>query len=72
MWGMPEVEDQQVDALTAGRLERGGTVGHGLDLVALELEGTGDGLPDRPIVLREDQMRCRHGPHPDRRPVRRR
>ena len=66
MWGMPEVEDQQVDALTARRLERGDAVGDGLDLVALELEGTGDRLPNRPIVLRDDQMRCRHGSHPDR------
>ena len=59
--GHAQVEDQQVDTVPARGLERGGAVGDGLDLVALELEGAGDRLPDGPVVLGQDKVLCRHG-----------
>ena len=53
-----EVEDQQID-VSGWRLDRGKAavaIGNLRTLVALELEGTGDGLADGAVVFRHDDL----------------
>ncbi len=58
--GIIQSSTMRSGSLRHDRLEGVTAVGHRLDLMALQLEGQGERLPDRPIVLRQQHP----GSHP--------
>ena len=69
--GHHHVEDEQVEA-AAGRARARRRRRPRPRPRSRRTRARGERLADGSVVVRDDQMRCRHGPHPDRRPVRRR
>jgi hypothetical protein len=57
--GHHHVDDERVERLAAGPGQRGHPVHDHVDVVSLEFERAGQGLPDRPVVV-DDQNAVRH------------
>ena len=59
-----DVEQHDVERLVAGRLERGVAVGDGGHAMALALEGAGEHVAQRTVVVDQQDVQRRGGLHP--------